>query len=134
VADRDHERMARGRRGRHLAGGHRQRALLSAECRFAALPLSHGAAEAVNLPAKTGSETPAALEAPAATRAGLAGMHPASFGMVMATGIVSIASHLLGTPGLRPGGPFRPAAGTTESVLRWIALALLWVNIAFYFG
>jgi tellurite resistance protein TehA-like permease len=39
-------------------------------------------------------------------------MHPAYFAMVMATGIVSIASHLLG--------------------LRFIAQSLLWANMAFY--
>jgi tellurite resistance protein TehA-like permease len=39
-------------------------------------------------------------------------MHPASFALVMATGIVSIASQLLG--------------------LRWIAATLLWVNSVFY--
>jgi tellurite resistance protein TehA-like permease len=42
----------------------------------------------------------------------VASMHPASFALVMATGIVSIASHLLGLP--------------------WLAIALLWANIAFY--
>jgi tellurite resistance protein TehA-like permease len=44
--------------------------------------------------------------------AGLAGMHPAYFAMVMATGIVSIASHLLG--------------------FRLLALALFPLNIIFY--
>lgn len=44
---------------------------------------------------------------------GLAGLHPAYFAMVMATGIVSIASHLLGL------GP--------------VAFALFGVNIVFYF-
>ncbi len=44
--------------------------------------------------------------------AGLAGMHPAYFGMVMATGIVSIAAHLRG--------------------LRAVALVLLYSNIVFY--
>ena len=39
-------------------------------------------------------------------------LHPAYFALVMATGIVSVASHLLG--------------------LRWIALPLFWANIAFY--
>jgi len=42
----------------------------------------------------------------------LASMHPASFALVMATGIVSIASHLLGLP--------------------WFAIALLWANVVFY--
>lgn len=39
-------------------------------------------------------------------------MHPASFALAMATGIVSIACHLLGLPS--------------------IAVALLWVNVVFY--
>jgi tellurite resistance protein TehA-like permease len=39
-------------------------------------------------------------------------MHPAYFAMVMATGIVSIASHLLG--------------------LKLVGLVLLWLNVAFY--
>jgi tellurite resistance protein TehA-like permease len=43
---------------------------------------------------------------------GLASMHPASFALVMATGIVSVACHLLG--------------------LERIAAALFWSNIAFY--
>jgi tellurite resistance protein TehA-like permease len=47
---------------------------------------------------------------PAAT--GLATMHPASFALVMASGIVSIACHLLGLP--------------------WVAVALLWANVLFY--
>ena len=42
----------------------------------------------------------------------LAGLHPAYFAMVMATGIVSIAAQLL--------------------QMRWIALALLWLNLACY--
>jgi tellurite resistance protein TehA-like permease len=42
----------------------------------------------------------------------IASMHPASFALVMATGIVSIASQLLGLP--------------------WFALALLYLNAAFY--
>lgn len=46
------------------------------------------------------------------TVAGLAQMHPAYFGMVMATGIVSIAAHLLG--------------------MSLIALALLCSNVVFY--
>jgi tellurite resistance protein TehA-like permease len=54
---------------------------------------------------------PAAVVAgPAAS--GLAGLHPAYFAMVMATGIVSIASHLLG--------------------LRWAAVPLFWTNLIFY--
>ena len=62
----------------------------------------------MNAPATpTSTPTPAAI-APQ----GLAGMHPAYFAMAMATGIVSIACHLLG---MRP-----------------IALALFYANIAFY--
>ena len=44
--------------------------------------------------------------------AGLAGLHPSYFAMVMATGIVSIAAHLLGMPA--------------------IAGALFWLNLALY--
>src|SRR4051812_12027753 len=44
----------------------------------------------------------------------VAAMHPASFAMVMATGIVSIACHLAGLPAL--------------------ALPLVWLNITFYIG
>jgi tellurite resistance protein TehA-like permease len=47
-----------------------------------------------------------------ATPGGLADLHPAYFAMVMATGIVSVAAHLLG--------------------LRRTGLALFWLNIAFY--
>jgi tellurite resistance protein TehA-like permease len=43
---------------------------------------------------------------------GLADLHPAYFAMVMATGIVSVASHLLG--------------------LRWAAVPLYWANVVFY--
>lgn len=46
---------------------------------------------------------------PSALQQGIATLHPAYFALVMATGIVSIASHLLGMP--------------------WIALALFWLNI-----
>jgi tellurite resistance protein TehA-like permease len=42
----------------------------------------------------------------------VASMHPASFALVMATGIVSIASQLLGPP--------------------WLAMTLLWANVTFY--
>ena len=45
-------------------------------------------------------------------------MHPAYFGMVMATGIVSIASHLLASDGL-------PA-------LAWVARLLFYINIVAY--
>lgn len=47
-----------------------------------------------------------------AAGAGLAGMHPAYFAMVMATGIVSLACHLLNMPAL--------------------ATVLLWLNLLFY--
>src|SRR5688500_5198992 len=55
-----------------------------------------------------------AAPAPPATAAAnaLRDMHPAYFAMAMATGIVSIASHLVG--------------------FRWIALALFWLNIPIY--
>ena len=43
---------------------------------------------------------------------GVATMHPASFALVMATGIVSIACELLGLP--------------------WLAEPLLWLNVCFY--
>jgi tellurite resistance protein TehA-like permease len=49
---------------------------------------------------------------PATTPEGLATMHPASFALVMATGIVSIGSQLLGRPRL--------------------AVAFLWANAVFY--
>lgn len=49
---------------------------------------------------------------PQSPSTGLAGMHPAYFGMVMATGIVSIAAHALG--------------------MRIVAMALLFANIVFY--
>ncbi len=75
-----------------------------------------------HLTTTTGAEARAVPQASAATpaSAGLAGMHPACFGMVMATGIVSIASHLLGESGESWGG------------LRWIALMLFGANIVFY--
>ncbi len=43
---------------------------------------------------------------------GLAGLHPACFAMVMATGIVAIAAHLI--------------------QMRWIAIPLFWLNLVFY--
>ena len=55
----------------------------------------------------TGSESASPISS-------LATMHPAYFAMVMATGIVSIASHLLG--------------------FTFIGRILFWLNIAFYFG
>ena len=54
----------------------------------------------------------AAANAPIAPAAGVASMHPAYFAMVMATGIVSIACHLL--------------------EIRFAAIALLWLNVGFY--
>ena len=44
--------------------------------------------------------------------AGVEAMHPASFALAMATGIVSIACHLIGP--------------------RWLAQPLLWLNVVFY--
>jgi tellurite resistance protein TehA-like permease len=49
-----------------------------------------------------------------ALRSRIAGLHPAHFAMVMATGIVSVAAHL---SGMRP-----------------IGAALLWPNVGFYVG
>lgn len=65
----------------------------------------------------TADATAVTAAAPTAgvTADGLAGMHPAYFGMVMATGIVSIASQLLGGVGLH-----------------WIAIVLFCANIGFY--
>jgi tellurite resistance protein TehA-like permease len=57
------------------------------------------------------SSIPATASTPAPAD-GLAGMHPAYFAMVMATGIVSIASHLLG--------------------LTLVGRILFWLNILFY--
>lgn len=51
-------------------------------------------------------------QAPQSPSTSLAGMHPAYFGMVMATGIVSIAAHALG--------------------MGVVAMALLFANVAFY--
>jgi tellurite resistance protein TehA-like permease len=59
----------------------------------------------------TATTTAASPPAPAAP-SGLMTLIPAYFAMVMATGIVSIASHLLGH--------------------RWAALPLFWLNILFY--
>jgi tellurite resistance protein TehA-like permease len=55
---------------------------------------------------------PARASATAAPQGGLAGLHPAYFGLVMATGIVSLACHLLG--------------------LRVVALVLLAANLVAY--
>jgi tellurite resistance protein TehA-like permease len=62
--------------------------------------------------AGTVSGSPVSASVPAAPATGLAAMHPAYFALVMATGIVSVASHLLG---LRP-----------------VAITLFWANAAFY--
>src|SRR6185295_520850 len=53
----------------------------------------------------TMTERPAAPAAPAGGRllADLAGLSPAYFGMVMATGIVSVAADLMGLPGIARG-------------------------------
>jgi tellurite resistance protein TehA-like permease len=60
-------------------------------------------------------EATAVASAPArAAGWGLREMHPAYFAMAMATGIVSIACHLVG--------------------FRWIAVALFWLNVALYAG
>jgi tellurite resistance protein TehA-like permease len=59
-----------------------------------------------------GDVLPSARGPAAPLAEGLASMHPASFALVMATGIVSIACHLLGRPRL--------------------AVALLWLNGLFY--
>ena len=61
---------------------------------------------------------PRVVPASAPAPSGLAGMHPAYFGMVMATGIVSIASHLMASD----WGP----------TLEWIARLLFYINIASY--
>jgi tellurite resistance protein TehA-like permease len=66
----------------------------------------HSVSPSPNLP----SHSPAAP--PAEGRGELASMHPAYFAMVMATGIVSIASHLLG--------------------LKIVGQILLWLNVTFY--
>jgi tellurite resistance protein TehA-like permease len=58
------------------------------------------------------SKPTGAAPSPAPAGGGIASMHPAYFGMVMATGIVSIASHLLGFTG--------------------VGRVLLWLNAAFY--
>jgi tellurite resistance protein TehA-like permease len=57
-------------------------------------------------------DVPSTAPPVAQTPSGLATMHPAYFAMVMATGIVSIASHLLG--------------------LKIVGQSLLWLNVAFY--
>jgi len=65
-----------------------------------------------------GEAAHAAPPGAASVHAGLAGMHPANFAMVMATGIVSIASHLL--------------AAEWGVSLQWIALSLFYGNIVAY--
>ena len=62
-------------------------------------------------PADT-SAAPVQAPAPAAAPGGLAGLHPAYFALVMATGIVSLGEHVRG--------------------FRWIARALLLVNLVAY--
>ena len=57
------------------------------------------------------SKLPTAALAASET-SGLANLHPAYFAIVMATGIVSVASHLLG--------------------FRWAAIPLFWLNVALY--
>ena len=64
-------------------------------------------------PAASSAAAPAA-GAPPASASPLRDMHPAYFAMAMATGIVSIACHLLGFPA--------------------IATALFWLNVAVYAG
>src|SRR5689334_12186641 len=63
---------------------------------------------AITAPVQPTPIDPGAVQAPW----GLATMHPSYFAMVMATGIVSIASHLLG--------------------LEAIGRILLWFNVVFY--
>lgn len=63
-------------------------------------------------PAAPAVDASAAPPPHANTAGGLADLHPAYFAMVMATGIVSIAGHLLG--------------------LRWVAVPLFWANLVFY--
>jgi tellurite resistance protein TehA-like permease len=58
------------------------------------------------------SAAPVQAPAPAAAPGGLAGLHPAYFALVMATGIVSLGEHVRG--------------------FRWIARALLLVNLVAY--
>src|SRR5690606_24638722 len=73
AADRHHERLARRRRLRGVAGGRRERILLPAEYGAAALPLLSRSREAMTpLAAAHDAERPPALPA-------LATMHPASF-------------------------------------------------------
>src|SRR5215468_6523619 len=95
VVDRDDECVSRRRRSGRLARGRGERRLFSPECRSAAVPL---------LPRSRAAMTTYADR--------IAMMPPASFAMVMATGIVSIACQLLGLPA--------------------VAAALLAVNIVFY--
>src|SRR5687768_17682033 len=71
------------------------------------------------MPSSDNNVAPAAQGAAPATPApapgsGLRDMHPAYFAMAMATGIVSIACHLVG--------------------FRTLAVSLFWLNIAIYVG
>src|SRR5206468_10818694 len=104
--DRHHERVARRGRRRRLAGGRGQRPVPAAKHRSSPLPLLHRTGKAVKgmeeeTRRRGGGEigtdaaatrTAGALSVPAP--GALATMHPAYFAMVMATGIVSIASQL----------------------------------------
>jgi tellurite resistance protein TehA-like permease len=63
-------------------------------------------------PVESAAAAPAQASAAAAPQGGLAGLHPAYFALVMATGIVSLACHLLG--------------------LRALARALFAANLVFY--
>src|SRR5262249_55956809 len=91
----DDERPPRRRHCGRLAGGNGQHPVSSAQPRIAALSL-RDRSQALMIDAN----------------GALAGMHPAYFAMVMATGIVSIACHLTGMPAIAP--------------------PLVWLNIAFY--
>jgi tellurite resistance protein TehA-like permease len=62
--------------------------------------------------ARQDTERSASVVEPGTAVPGIATMHPASFALVMATGIVSIACEVLGLP--------------------WLAEPLLWVNASFY--
>src|SRR5262245_28572221 len=117
AADRHHERLSRRRYVGDLAGGGRKLALPAFKRRTVAIPLLYRARAAMSADpnSKSSSASVAGSAAPAGKRgapAGLAGLHPAYFAMVMATGIVSIGSHLLG--------------------FRVLALALFPLNIIFY--
>jgi tellurite resistance protein TehA-like permease len=67
-----------------------------------------------NVTADATTTPPATAPAPRAAGGGVREMHPAYFAMAMATGIVSIACHLVG--------------------FRWVAVVMFWLNIAIYAG